>query len=81
MGDGAAEAVDVGTAKVLGSDRDQIEAETVRLLKDRTTCEWTAPTLNPDGDGYAAERIVETLFEASGIAPEVSESPRTDHAR
>lgn len=56
------EAVEAGTARVIGSDRDHIVAETVRLLEDDKTYEQMARAVNPYGDGRAAERIVGAIL-------------------
>jgi len=55
------EAVEAGTLKVVGTDRERIVAETVRLLENRAEYERMARAVNPYGDGRAAERIVEAL--------------------
>jgi len=55
------EAVEAGTVKVIGTGRERIVAETVRLLEDRAEYERMARAVNPYGDGHAAERIVEGL--------------------
>ena len=55
------EAVEAGTVKVVGTDRERIVAETVRLLENRAEYERMARAVNPYGDGRAAERIVEAL--------------------
>jgi UDP-N-acetylglucosamine 2-epimerase len=46
---------------VVGTDRERIVAETVRLLENRAEYERMARAVNPYGDGRAAERIVEAL--------------------
>lgn len=55
------EGVDAGTVKVIGTDRDRIVAETVRLIEDSSAYEKMAHAANPYGDGHAAEQIVEAL--------------------
>jgi len=62
------EAVDAGTVKVIGTDRERIVTETARLLDDRIEYERMARAVNPYGDGHAAERIVQALLAASGDA-------------
>ncbi len=56
------EAVEAGTVKVVGTDRERIVAETVRLLEDQAEYARMARAVNPYGDGHAAERIVEALL-------------------
>ena len=58
------EGVASGVAKVVGTDRERIVAETVRLLEDPVLHERMARAVNPYGDGHAAERIVEALLNA-----------------
>ncbi len=57
------EAVEAGTVKVIGTDRERIVAELARLLEDRVEYERMARAVNPYGDGHAAERIVQALLE------------------
>jgi len=61
------EAVDAGTVKVIGTERERIVFEAARLLEDRTEYERMARAVNPFGDGHAAERIVRSLLE---VAPD-----------
>lgn len=56
------EAVEAGTVRVVGTDRERIVAETLRLLEDAEAHEEMARTVNPYGDGHAAERIVRALL-------------------
>jgi UDP-N-acetylglucosamine 2-epimerase (non-hydrolysing) len=56
------EAVEAGTAKVVGTDRARIVAETARLLEEPAEYERMARAVNPYGDGHAAERIVDALL-------------------
>jgi UDP-N-acetylglucosamine 2-epimerase (non-hydrolysing) len=58
------EGVTSGAAKVIGTGRERIVAETVRLLEDPVLRERMTRTVNPYGDGHAAERIVEALLNA-----------------
>jgi UDP-N-acetylglucosamine 2-epimerase (non-hydrolysing) len=55
------EAVTAGTARLVGTDRDKIVAETVRLLDDAVAYRAMSTAHNPYGDGKAAPRIVEAL--------------------
>jgi len=57
------EAVEAGTVKVVGIERQRIVQETERLLYDRDACRRMAEAANPYGDGHAAESIVNALLE------------------
>ncbi len=56
------EAVAAGTARLVGTDRERIVAEAVRLLEDAAAYEQMAQAVNPYGDGRAAVRIVGALL-------------------
>jgi UDP-N-acetylglucosamine 2-epimerase (non-hydrolysing) len=56
------EAVDAGTVRLVGTDRERILAETVRLLDDAATHAAMSRAVNPYGDGQASQRIVATLL-------------------
>ncbi|MEM4297361.1 MAG: UDP-N-acetylglucosamine 2-epimerase, partial [Nitrososphaerota archaeon] len=56
------EAVEAGTVRVVGTDRERIVAETVRLLENADAYEQMARAVNPYGDGRAAQRIVSALI-------------------
>lgn len=56
------EAVEAGTVRVVGTDRERIVAATARLWEDREMYEGMARAVNPYGDGHAAERIVAALL-------------------
>jgi UDP-N-acetylglucosamine 2-epimerase (non-hydrolysing) len=58
------EAIEAGTARMVGTDPDLIVAETVRLLEKPGEHEKMAKAVNPYGDGHASERIVAALIEA-----------------
>lgn len=58
------EAIEAGTARLVGTDPDLILAETVRLLEDPEAHQAMAKAVNPYGDGHAAERIVAALIDA-----------------
>lgn len=51
-----------GAAKVVGTERELIVREVMRLLDDKTEYEMMAKAVNPFGDGRAAERIVGYLL-------------------
>jgi UDP-N-acetylglucosamine 2-epimerase (non-hydrolysing) len=55
------EAIEAGTAKIVGTDRARILEEVDRLLSDPEAYRAMAVAKNPFGDGHASERIVEAL--------------------
>ena len=60
------EALEAGTALLVGTDPERIYRETRRLLENPQAQAAMARANNPYGDGHAAERIVAALLEASG---------------
>lgn len=62
------EAVQAGTARLVGCDPDRIVRECALLLEDDAEYERRARRHNPYGDGRAAQRIRERLLAASGAA-------------
>jgi len=57
------EAVEAGTAKLVGTDTETIVREITRLLTDKAAYESMAHAHNPYGDGKAAVRIVNRCAE------------------
>jgi UDP-N-acetylglucosamine 2-epimerase (non-hydrolysing) len=57
------EAVHAGTVKLVGTDREAIVREAVRLLEDSGEYERMARLHNPYGDGHASERIAQRIAE------------------
>lgn len=55
------EALEAGTVKLVGTNKETIVHETEQLLDDQKAYEAMAQALNPYGDGMAAQRIVEVL--------------------
>lgn len=55
------EGVEAGVARLVGTQRERIVDETVRLLTDAAYYRSMTDKPNPYGDGHAAERIVELL--------------------
>ena len=55
------EAVEAGTVKLVGTDRDAIVGECARLLDDEAAYRTMSRAHNPYGDGTAAKRIVKEL--------------------
>ena len=56
------EAVEAGTVRLVGTDRQRIVAETVRLLENEAAYLQMAQAVNPYGDGQAGRRIVVALL-------------------
>lgn len=52
------EAMDAGTAKLVGTNPAQIVATASQLLSDASAYDAMATAINPFGDGHAAERIL-----------------------
>lgn len=59
------EAVEAGTVKVIGTERQIIVNEISRLLDDQAEYGRMARAVNPYGDGRASERIVAALLDES----------------
>lgn len=55
------EAVEAGTAKLVGTERERIVCETTRLLDDGECYRRMSRAHNPFGDGRASERIAEAM--------------------
>ena len=67
------EAIDAGTAMLVGPDRDAIVSTTTRLLDDADYYKKATSAANPYGDGGAASRIADALlyhFGATSDRPE-----------
>lgn len=56
------EAVEAGTVKLVGTDKDVIAKELIRLLSDQSSYETMSFAHNPYGDGEACKRILNTLL-------------------
>jgi UDP-N-acetylglucosamine 2-epimerase (non-hydrolysing) len=61
------EAVDAGTARLVGTDTQTIVAETEKLLRDEAAYQAMANAVSPFGDGHAAEHIADVLLAADGL--------------
>jgi len=55
------EAVDAGTVRLVGANRDRIVASVAELLEDNASYKTMARAHNPYGDGKACERIISVL--------------------
>ena len=58
------EGIEAGTARLVGTSRRRIVAETERLLRDPAAYDAMARAHNPYGDGRASARIVRVLRHA-----------------
>jgi len=63
------EAVNAGTARLVGTDPDKIADETNLLLRNPKAYEAMSFAHNPYGDGLACERIVQVLLHDSALFP------------
>jgi UDP-N-acetylglucosamine 2-epimerase (non-hydrolysing) len=61
------EAVEAGTVRLVGTDRDVIAQHCLRLLEDDDAYVAMANAVNPYGDGNAAERSVAAIAEMFGV--------------
>lgn len=55
------EAVEAGTVKVIGVDKEQIYQNVRIVLDDKEVYEKMAHAVNPYGDGHASEKIIKIL--------------------
>ena len=55
------EALDAGTVKLIGTDKDNIVKEVAVLLDDNEIYQKRTSVINPYGDGHAASRILMAL--------------------
>ncbi len=58
------EAVEAGTARVVGTEREAIVRGTAALLEDATVYAQMAQAVNPFGDGKAAEQLVHYVLDS-----------------
>ena len=61
------EAVEAGTAKLIGTDRSRIVDEVSRLLTDSDAYAAQANSVNPYGDGKASERTIAAIAHLFGL--------------
>ena len=61
------EAIDSGTAVLVGTDENKIIKETLALLNDRERYQQMSQIKNPYGDGYASDRIIMFIAKQEGI--------------
>ena len=61
------EAVAAGTVKIVGTNKQTIIDETMKLLTDEEEYKKMSRALNPYGDGNACERIVDAIMYYFGM--------------
>ncbi|GMB01348.1 UDP-N-acetylglucosamine 2-epimerase (non-hydrolyzing) [Pelosinus sp. IPA-1] len=62
------EAIEAGTVKLIGTDKERVYQETRLLLADHVEYERMANACNPYGDGQASRRIVENILWKYGFS-------------
>lgn len=55
------EGIKAGTLKLVGTNRETVYQETLKLLEDKQAYQKMAQAVNPYGDGQASERIADIL--------------------
>jgi len=61
------EAVDAGTVRLVGTDRDNVHKSLIGLLRDQEQYDAMANAVNPYGDGRAAARCVAAIAHLFGL--------------
>ena len=61
------EAVEAGTVKLIGTDRDRVYAEAKALLTNKEEYGRMAESVNPYGDGKASVRIIQAILYHYGL--------------
>jgi len=56
------EAIQAGTATLVGTNKDRIKAGVEALMSNRELYESTISKTNPYGDGFASEKILDCLY-------------------
>jgi UDP-N-acetylglucosamine 2-epimerase (non-hydrolysing) len=62
------EAVEAGTVKLIGTDRERVYAEAKALLTNKEEYGRMAESVNPYGDGKASARIIQAILYHYGLA-------------
>jgi len=55
------EGVKAGVLRLVGTDPERIVSNSIELLEDKAVYDQMAHSKNPFGDGYAAEKIINSL--------------------
>ena len=81
------EAVEAGTVRIVGTEREAIVRAITSLLTDRAAYDAMTSAVNPYGDGHAARRIVAAIMREMGVpggepfeefAPAAADAGRSD---
>lgn len=64
------EAVEAGTVRLIGTDKQRVYDETKRLLTDKAAYDAMSNAVNPYGDGQASRRIVQAILYTFGNSTE-----------
>ena len=67
------EAVEAGTVKLIGTDKDVVYREAKELLTNQAEYSRMSEACNPYGDGKASQRIIQALLYHYGLADEKPE--------
>ncbi len=67
------EAIEAGTARLVGSNEDRIVREVSRLLTNEDEYQSMSRALNPYGDGHASARSLAAVAELLGVGSRVKE--------
>lgn len=67
------EAVEAGTARLIGTDEDRVVAEVARLMTSDAAYASMAQAVNPYGDGQSAARMVEATARMLAPAPALAD--------
>jgi len=72
------EAVDAGTVRLVGTDREAVRDATLELFEDEAAWTTMSTAVNPYGDGKAASRSVAAIEELFGIGQRLPEFSPAD---
>lgn len=67
------EAVEAGTVKIVGTEKEKIVSEALELIENSDSYEKMANAVNPYGDGLASKRIADTILYYFGKSQEKPE--------
>jgi len=67
------EAIEAGTVKLIGTEKQRVFSETKLLLEDQSLYDQMAGACNPYGDGQASRRIVRNILYRHGLIAEAPE--------
>ena len=64
------EAVEAGTVRLVGTDKEHVYREAKELLTDDAAYQRMSGACNPYGDGEAARRIIQAILYHAGLSNE-----------